>query len=254
MTGSAPWRTVWLVGASTGIGRELALILARRGVTVAISARSRDKLDELARLRPELSPFPLDVTDLTACKSTAQKIAETHGPIDLAVFNAGVWDPMGASDFGAERAAQSMRVNFAGVANGIEAVLPAMIARKAGHVAMVASVAGYRGLPRAAAYAPGKAAVISLAEVLKPDLARHGVKVSVINPGFVETPMTSVNEFPMPYLMKADRAAGIIAKGLEAGKFEIVFPWQMKVAMKVLRVLPYPVFFRVSNRMLGGAG
>ncbi len=245
----APWQTAWICGASTGIGRELALMLAARGIDVAISARSGGKLAELAASNARLHPYSLDVTDAAATRETARRIEAAHGPIGLAVFNAGVWDPMGASDFDATRSARAMDVNFNGVANGLEAVLPGMRARRGGHVALVASVAGYRGLPKAAAYAPSKAALISLAEVLQPDLARDGVKVSIVNPGFVETPMTSVNTFPMPYLIKADRAAELILRGLDAGKFEIAFPWQMKLMMKTLRILPYPLFFRIADRM-----
>ena len=245
----APWRTVWLSGASTGIGRELALMLARRGVDVAISARSADKLAALAAENPRLHDYPLDVTDRAASQDVAQRIIAAHGPIDLAVFNAGTWDPMGASDFDAARVAHAMDVNFNGVVNGLDAVLPGMIARRGGHVALVASVAGYRGLPQAVAYAPSKAALISLAEALKPDLARHDVTISIINPGFVETPMTSVNTFPMPFLIKVDRAAELILRGLDAGKFEIAFPWQMKLMMKAMRILPYPLFFRIAGRM-----
>jgi short-subunit dehydrogenase len=227
----------------------LALMLAQRGINVAISARSADKLAALAAENPRLHAYPLDVTDRAASQEVAQCITAAHGPIDLAVFNAGTWDPMGASDFDAERIARAMDVNFNGVVNGLEAVLPGMIARHDGHVALVASVAGYRGLPKAAAYAPSKAALISLAEVLKPDLARDGVAISIINPGFVETPMTSVNTFPMPFIIKADRAAEIILRGLDAGKFEIAFPWQMQLMMKTLRILPYPLFFRIADRM-----
>jgi short-subunit dehydrogenase len=143
-----------------------------------------------------------------------------------------------------------MKVNFIGVAHGVEAVTKRFIERKAGHVAMVSSVAGYRGMPMAAAYGPSKAAVIGLAEALKTDLDRYGVTTSVINPGFVETPMTAVNKFPMPFLVPAAVAAEKIIEGLDRKKFEIAFPWQLVTALKIARMLPYPIYFWVSANFL----
>ena len=250
---TARWRTAWITGASTGIGRELALLLAGQGVRVAASARGAEKLAELAQLSRSIMPVPVDVTDADAVVQAHARIVAELGPIDLAVLNAGVWDPMGAEDYAALRAVQSMTVNYIGIANALQPLLAEMIARRGGHVALVASVAGYRGLPKAAAYAPSKAAVISLAEVLRPDLARHDVKVSLINPGFVETPMTAVNRFPMPFMIIAPEAARRIVRGLEMGKFEIAFPWQLVGMLKLLRVLPYPLYFSVARRLLAKA-
>ena len=246
----ARWSTAWITGASTGIGLELALLLAKAGVRVAISARSPEKLHQAASLHANLVAVPVDVTDAAAVVAAYADIVRQLGPIDLAILNAGVWDPMGGSDYAAARAARSMAVNYGGICNALEPLLPPMIARGAGHVALVASVAGYRGLPKAAAYAPSKAAVISLAEVLRPDLERHGVSVSLVNPGFVETPMTAVNTFPMPYIIKADAAAGHIMRGLEQRRFEIAFPWQLVTGMKALRILPYRLFFPIARKML----
>jgi NAD(P)-dependent dehydrogenase (short-subunit alcohol dehydrogenase family) len=175
-------------------------------------------------------------------KATADVIAAKLGRIDLAILNAGVWQPMGARNFDANKTALSMSVNYQGVCNGIAAVMPAMLERRSGQIALVSSVAGYRGLPKAVAYAPSKAAVIALAETLAPDAARYGVRIGVVNPGFVETPMTAVNDFPMPFILKADDAARRILRGLEKGKFEIAFPWQLVLPLKILRLLPYPVF------------
>lgn len=244
------WPVVWITGASSGIGRELALRLAREGSFVAVSARSADKLAELAAANPLIRAFPLDVADGPATEATVAAI-ETHlGPIDLALLNAGVWDPMGARDFTAARAEASMRVNYLGLANGVEALAKRFIARRAGHLALVSSVAGYRGMPQAAAYAPSKAAAISLAEVLKPDLDRSGVALSVINPGFVDTPMTAVNAFPMPFMVPVATAVDRILAGLERRKFEIAFPWPLVAMMKVMRVLPYPLYFWVARTFL----
>ena len=174
----------------------------------------------------------------------------TLGPLDLVVLNAGVWEPMSARNFSAAKAARSMAVNYLGVANGIEAVLPAMLERGQGHIAMVASVAGYRGLGPTAAYGPTKAAVINLAETLRNDLAARGIKVSVINPGYVATPMTSVNKFPMPYMISAEDAARRIIRGLEKGKFEIAFPWQLVGLMKLGRLMPNRLFFWYARTLL----
>ena len=247
----ARWRTAWITGASTGIGRALAVALAERGVKVAASARSADKLTELARAYPGIAPLPLDVLDAAAMAEAVRRISSTLGPIDLAVLNAGTWEPMSSRKFSAAKAAHSMAVNYQGIANGVEALLPTMLERGSGHVALMASVAGYRGLsPLTAAYAPAKAAVISLAECLRNDLRAQGVTVSVINPGYVATPMTSTNKFPMPYLMSAEDAARRIVRGLEKRKFEIAFPWQLAAMMKLGRLLPNRAFFWYSRTIL----
>lgn len=242
---ASSWSTAWITGASTGIGRELAIKLAAKGVAVAASARSAPKLDELAASRSNILAVPLDVTSLEHTKQALEVIEARIGPVDLAVLNAGVWDPMPVAGYDAARALSSMAVNYGGIANMLEVLLPGMIARRRGHIAIVASVAGYRGLPKAAAYAPSKAAAISLAEVLRLELAAHDITVSLINPGFVETPMTAVNDFPMPFLIKADDAAERILRGLQKRRFEIAFPWQMVATLKVLRMMPYAAYFRV---------
>ena len=244
------WKTAWITGASTGIGRALALQLAKQGVRVAASARDAVKLDALVSEQAGITAFPLDVTDHDAVATTYAAIARDFGAIDLAVLNAGVWDPMSADDFDARRVAATMAVNHTGIANALEPLLKDMIARRAGQIALVASVAGYRGLPKAVAYAPSKAAVISLAEVLRLDLARHDVMVNLINPGFVETPMTSVNRFPMPFMVTADDAAVRIIAGLRKGKFEIAFPWQLVALMKALRLAPYPAYYAFVRRFI----
>ena len=244
------WKTAWITGASTGIGRALALRLAAAGVRVAVSARSSEPLAELAALHANIMPFTVDVTRLDDVLATHGKIMSAFGSIDLAVLNAGVWDPMGASNYDAARSIKTMSVNYGGIANALQPLIQTMVARGEGHIALVASVAGYRGLPRAIAYAPSKAAVISLAEVLRLDLARKNIVVSLINPGFVATPMTAVNTFPMPYLMTVEAATDRIVSGLEAGTFEIAFPWQLVLSLKAMRILPYALFFRVVNRFI----
>lgn len=247
---AAHWKIVWITGASSGIGRDVALQLARAGVRVAASARSAEALAKLAAEHSAVTAYPLDVTDAAAVMATVQAIEAQLGGIDLAILNAGVWHPMGAAEFSGAKAIDSMAVNYFGITNAVAALVPGMIARRAGHLAFVSSVAGYRGLPKAAGYAPSKAAVISLAEVLKPDLAAYGVTVTVINPGFVETPMTSVNRFPMPFIIKSEDAAQRMIAGLKTGRFEVAFPWQLVWLMKLLRLLPYPWFFWYARRLL----
>jgi len=249
-SGQPPWRTAWITGASSGIGRALAIALAARGVKVAASARSAEELAVLAAAQAGIAPLPVDVTDLAAMRQAADSIAATLGTLELAVLGAGVWEAMSARSFAAAKAARCMAVNYQGVVNGLDAVLAPMLARGAGQVAVIASVAGYRGLPGTTAYGPTKAALINLAEGLRDDLARHGVVISLINPGYVATPMTQANAFPMPFLIDADAAARRIIRGLEKGRFEIAFPWPMVALMKLARLLPYPLFFSYARTLL----
>lgn len=244
-----PWKTAWITGASTGIGRELALQLAGQGVRVAISARSADRLEALARENDNLVPLPLDVTERDAARDAHAAVLAKLGNIDLVVLNAGVWHPMKAREFDSARAISSMDVNYFGITNLLEPLIPDMVQRRAGQLALVASVAGYRGLPMAAAYAPSKAAVIALAEVLRLELSRHDVTVSLINPGFVDTPMTAVNTFPMPFKITPDDAARRIIRGLARGRFEIAFPWQLVLMLKALRVMPNALYLRIAARL-----
>ena len=248
MTGPA-----WITGASSGIGRALALELARAGRTVAVSARRGDELERLAAEMPagRIAPFPVDVADAAAMARTAAASEAALGPLDLAVFNAGTHHPVSVETFGPEPFRHLMDINFMGAVNGIAAVLPGFLARRAGHIAVVSSVAGYRGLPQAAAYGPTKAALINLCEALKPDLDRYQVRISVINPGFIRTPLTDLNEFPMPFLMDADVAARRIVRGLEAGKFEITFPRRFTFMLKIARMLPYALYFPMVRRTTG---
>ena len=237
------WKVVWITGASSGIGREIALRLAASGAKVAVSARSGDKLAELAAASPSIKVYPLDVVDLEAARAVGAAVERDLGPIDLAILNAGVWNFMGAATYDAQVVTRSLAVNYTGVTNALAPLLPAMIARKSGHIAIVSSVAGYRGLPIAVAYAPTKAALISLAESLYPELADLGVKVSVINPGFIDSPMTKANRFPMPFIISTEEAADTIIKGLIKGRFEIVFPWRMKWLATFCRLLPNSLYF-----------
>ncbi len=242
------WDTVWIVGASSGIGRELSLLLDGIVSNVAISARSEETLEKMQKDGVSLRPFTLDVTEPGAVSKCADNIARACGPIDLVVLCAGTWKLMDAKSFDLDAVRRGMEVNYMGVANVLAAVMPTMIERRAGHIAVVASVAGFRGLPRAAAYGPTKAALINLVETLQPELAAHGVTISIVNPGFVDTPMTADNPFPMPGLMPAKRAAEQLLSGLVRKKYEIIFPRAFGYSIKALRFLPNHLFFWLMRR------
>jgi short-subunit dehydrogenase len=244
---SLPWRLVWVTGASSGIGAEIARQLASAGVKVAASARN---VQALQALGSGVTAFPLDVTDEAAVARTFADIETKLGSIDLIIAGAGTYTPASAADFKTAMFRQMYEVNYLGVINVLAAVLPTFRARRSGHVSWIASVSGYRGLPKAAAYGPTKAALINLAESLKPELDRDGVKVSVINPGFVRTPMTSVNDFEMPFLMEPADAARATIAGLAKGKFEVAYPTPFVAIMKFGRLLPYRLFFWISRKYL----
>jgi NAD(P)-dependent dehydrogenase (short-subunit alcohol dehydrogenase family) len=247
-------QVVWITGAGKGIGRALALLLARRGATVAASARSEADLASLAAEAQaaggRLVAFPLDVTDGPATEATVAAIERRLGAIDQAVLNAGTHMPVTAAEFSAGPFRHLVEVNLLGAVNGLAALIPSMTARKAGRIAVVGSVAGYRGLPGAAAYGATKAALINMGEALRPDLMRHGIVLQVVNPGFVRTPLTDRNDFPMPFLIEADDAARRIAKGLATDRFEIAFPRQFVLLLKLLRCLPYGLYFAATRRLL----
>ena len=244
------WASVWITGASSGLGRELALRLARRGCKVAVSARGADALAELAREAPGITAYPLDVTDRQAVLAAAESITRAQGPIDLAVLSAGIFKPLSVSRFSAEAAAQSMAVNHGGVCNCLEALIAPMTTRGAGQIAIVSSVSGYVGLPKLGAYGASKAALNNLAEAIAPELADKGVTLQLVTPGYIETPLTEGNRLPMPYLIPLDRGVNSLLRGLERRRFEIVFPWQMAVLMKLYRRAPYQLFFWIARTFL----
>ena len=240
---------VWITGASMGIGEALALRLARDGAEVVASARSADRLADLAkRADGRIVPWPLDITDAVAVGAAVAGIEAERGPIDVAVLNAGTHQPVSAAEFTADGLRRLIELNLFGTAACLEALMPRMIARGRGRIAVVASVAGYRGLPTSAYYGATKAALINLAESLRFDLARAGVTMQLIDPGFVKTPLTDRNEFPMPFLISAELAADRIASGLRSRRFEIAFPRRFVWMLKLLRCLPYALYFPLVGR------
>jgi NAD(P)-dependent dehydrogenase (short-subunit alcohol dehydrogenase family) len=249
-----PWKTAWITGASSGIGRALALALAREGVVVAASARSQGALESLASeaANGRILPTPLDVTDRAAVKAAAEAaIRVFRSPPDLAVLNSGTFLPMAAADFDSARFRAQVEVNLMGTVHMLEALLPAYLAARRGHIAIVSSVAGYRGLPTSAAYGATKAALINLAESLKYDCDRASVKLQLVNPGFVKTPLTDVNDFAMPHLMPVEKAVARMIAGLQTNRFEITFPRRFTWQLKLLRLLPYRLYFAITRRRTG---
>ncbi len=246
--------TIWITGASSGIGRALALRYAAAGHTVYASARSVDRLATLSAeavsLSGSIQAVPLDVTDTDAVNAVVdQWIADSAVP-DIAVLNAGFYSPTGLDELTLEHFEQTFAVNYMGVVKCMMALMPHYREKQTGHLVLVSSVAGYAGLPRAAAYGSSKAALINLAESMKPECDARNIKVTVVNPGFVKTPMTDLNDFNMPFQIDTDTAAERMFDGISAGKFEITFPRRFTWMLKFLRILPYPLFFPVVRQLV----
>ncbi len=241
-------KIIWITGGSTGIGKALAIKFANNGWDVAASARRKDLLIELNSLNKKIYPYPLDVTDINQCKSTAQQIIKDFGHIDICVFGTGIHDPESEKKFNLEKIRKIMEVNFFGTMNSINSIYDHFSNRKEGQISIISSVAGYRGLPVAGAYCASKSALISFSESLYFDMKRKNVKVSVISPGFIKTPMTDQNDFPMPMIKSAEYAADKIYTGLlQKKKFEIHFPKTFTFLMKIIQILPNWLYFGAIN-------
>ncbi len=248
-----PRGVLWLVGASSGIGSCLVTQLAAAGWRVAASARSTKRLAALAAGAGQASvrSYPLDVTDKAAVAATVARIEQECGPIEVAILNAGDYEPMPLEQFDAALFRRLMEVNYMGAVHCLDALLPRLRQRRGAQLLLTASVSGYRGLPSGAPYSATKAALINLAEALQPELASQGVRIRVINPGFVDTPLTRKNRFAMPFLMTAEQAAQRIVGKLDGSAFEIAFPRRFVWLLKVLRCLPYRAYFALVKRMTG---
>ncbi len=247
-------RLIWVTGAGKGIGRAVARRYAAAGWTVAGSARTeadlRSLADETAALPGRVVVYPVDVTDPDQVAATAAAIEAAAGPIDLALLNAGTHTPTPAAAFTVEAVRKLVETNLMGTVHTLAAVMPRFVERRRGHIAVVSSVAGYVGLPSAAAYGATKAALINLCEALKPELDRHGVRLSLICPGFVRTPLTDRNPFPMPFRVEPEMAAERIYRGLSRRGFEVTFPRRFTWGLKVMRLLPYPLLFALTRRLV----
>ena len=244
----------WVTGASSGIGRAVAIELARRGYVVAATARRAGELEALARevsSPGHILPMPGDVTDLAAMEAVVDDIERQHGPLALAFLNAGTFFQDKAAVFDAAMVKRTFDINVGGAANGLQPVLTRMVARGRGQVAINASVAGYGGLPTSAAYGATKAALINMAESLRISMGLAGVTIQVVNPGFVGTPLTDKNTFPMPFLIPVEDAARRICTGFERNGFEIAFPRRMAWLLKAVNLLPYSLYFPAVARFTG---
>lgn len=244
-------KTIWIIGASTGIGKSLALFMHYLGYKVVISARSADKLDEIAKSDPiNLIPIPIDVTKFETVEAAFEKTKTAVGQIDYAVICAGSYIRDNPYKFDRKAYEETFNLNVMGTVNCLQVLVPEMLERNAGTIGIVSSVAGINGLPMAAAYGGSKAALINMAESLAPALKRKGVDLKLINPGFVATPLTDKNNFPMPFLISAEESARIIYKGLMSKKFEIIYPWKMAFLMKFIKALPYFIKFKLTSMVL----
>lgn len=246
-------RRCWIVGASTGIGAALAAELVSRGARVALSARRASLLeDQVARFGPERAmALPLDIRDAPALEAAARSIVERWDGLDVLVLMAGDYQPTRAWALDAAAAKATVETNLVGYFNALAAVLPHLVDRGAGTVVIVSSVAGYRGLPKSLVYGATKAALINMAETLYLDLHGKGIGVAVVNPGFVRTPLTAGNDFEMPALIEPAEAAREIVAGLARGAFEIHFPKRFTGWLKLLRLLPYGLYFPAIRRFTG---
>ena len=244
-------QVVWLVGASSGIGQACAALLHARGARVVVSARNAAALGEFEAAHPGSIALPLDATDRGAMRGAAQSIVERCGRIDLALYCAGHYRAMRATGFELDEMLRHQQVNYVGALHLLDAVLPVLLAQRGGHLSLVASVAGYRGLPNALGYGPTKAALINLAQTLYLDLQPLRIGVSIVNPGFVRTSLTAANPFAMPALIEPEGAAREMLKGWSRGAFEIHFPKRFTLWMKALSHLGDSWYFDVVRRTTG---
>ena len=239
-------RKVWVIGASSGIGAELARELVRRGAEVAISGRRPAELTAVSR--GGMTTVPADVTDADAVDEAVAAVREGLGGLDTVVFSAGYWKQFDAAEWDRETFARHVEVNLLGLNNVLAAVVPGLVDQGRGHLVGIASVAGYRGLAGSEAYGATKAAQLNLLEAMRASLSPKGIRVTTVAPGFVRTEMTSANEFPMPFIIEADEAGRTIADGLERGDENIVFPRRMAVAMGVARLVPGRLWTAITTR------
>ncbi|HCW65648.1 MAG TPA: short-chain dehydrogenase [Thalassospira lucentensis] len=249
------FKTIWIVGASAGIGATLAEKFQScptdADQKVIISARNADSLQKLADDKPDMKAVPLDITDVDAVKAAVETIEGEFGLPDLVVLAAGIYSPMAVGAFSAANIRDHVETNYMGIVNCLEPLLAKMRARKSGEIAVMASVAGYRGLPNAGAYGPTKAALINLCETLHAELEGSGVLLRLVNPGFVKTRLTEKNDFDMPHLQTPQQAADFMYRELcESNDFEIAFPPAFVRQLKLARILPYRIYFKLMRKMV----
>jgi NAD(P)-dependent dehydrogenase (short-subunit alcohol dehydrogenase family) len=242
-------RKVWLIGASSGIGLALAQALHAQGARVCVSARQAALLNDFVQSHPGSEALPLDVTDTQAMKAATARWQAAGESLDWVVYCAGHYHAESATAFDLASMQTHLNVNYTGALSMLDAVLPMLLSQGRGHVCLVSSVAGFRGLPKSLAYGPTKAALTHLAEILFIDLQPQGVDVSVVHPGFVATPLTAQNTFHMPALITPAQAAQAILQGWRNGEFNIHFPKRFTLWLQLLRLLPYRWYFAVARRL-----
>ena len=245
-------KRVWVIGASSGIGEACAKTLLTQGAKVALSSRRVERLNQIALTGDanQSLVIPLDVTNDQQLQDSYQSILSAWGGIDLLLFVSGAYTPLRADHFDIKIAERMINTNLLGPMRAVAIVTPEMLRANSGHIAIVGSVAGYSGLPKALAYGPSKAAIINFCENLYYDLLPRGVSVHMISPGFVATEATAQNDFEMPALISAEEAAQEILDGIQKGEFDIHFPKRFSRFLKFLRILPYPIYFWIVRRFV----
>ena len=242
-------KVIWITGASSGIGKAVAIKFANNGWIVAASARRENLLNELKEINEKIYPLPLDVTDIDKCKLVATNIINQFRNIDICLFGTGMHDPKSEKKFNLEKVREIMEVNYFGTMNSINSIYDYFSEKKNGQISIISSVAGYRGLPAAGAYCASKAALTSFAESLNFDMQMKNVRVSLVSPGFIKTPMTDQNDFPMPMIKSPEFAANEIYKGLTVKRgFEIHFPKAFTYFLKFLQILPSGIYFKLVSK------
>lgn len=235
----------WLVGASEGLGRALAEVMSRAGVDLVLSARNADRLEALAAELPgPARAVPIDVADA----GSVARAAEAVGEVDGVVYLAGVYWPMAAQDWDADKVAAMFDINLTGAARVLGAVVPGMVARDRGHVVLTGSLSGFRGLPGAIGYAASKAGIMALAESMQADLRRTGVQVQVANPGFIRTRLTDKNDFTMPFLMEPEAAARTMFEHMGTDRFKVSFPTLFSWVFRLSQFMPDAIYYRIFGR------
>ena len=242
-------KVIWITGASSGIGKALSLKFANEGWIVVASARRENLLKELKELHENIHPFPLDVTNSNQCKAVFENIIKKFNDIEISVFCTGMHDPKSEKEFNLDKIKEIMEVNYFGTMNSINSVYKYYSKKKSGQISIVSSVAGYRGLPAAGAYCASKSALTSFAESLHFEMKRKNIRISLVSPGFIKTPMTDKNEFPMPMIKSPEFAAEQIYNGLiKSNSFEIHFPKVFTYIMKFLKILPNNIYFKLVEK------
>ena len=243
-------KKIWITGASSGIGKAVAEKFANEGWKVAVSARRKELLQDMAKDQ-NISSFPLDVTDRSQINNVFQNILKEFGNIDVCLFSSGTYEPKDEQNIDPDKIKNVINVNFLGVIDCVKTVEEYFKNKKTGHISIVSSIAGYRGLPNSSGYGPSKAALTNFCESIYFDFKKFGVRVSVISPGFIKTPLTDKNEFPMPFLKTVDYAANQIFNGLvKSNAFEIHFPKGLTLTLKFLRILPYKLYLFLVDKLV----